>query len=174
MVEYSLRAMAAMRHHLAVLRLIGVALHTQRAEIAKHARDSVADLACASVIHVQRDDFASGLPHYIFGFLPHGDVRATEAIDALLCIADQEQAAGMRHALMPVGVILICGYAEDNIGSNRVCVLELIHKENLVLLMEFFTNGGMLPDQLRRQREHVVQGHDMILFSEVGISLTQL
>ena len=43
----------------------------QRAEIAEHTRDCVADLARASVIHVKGNDLASGLPHHSFGFLPH-------------------------------------------------------------------------------------------------------
>ena len=146
----------------------------QRAEIAEHARDSLADLARASVIHVQRNDFASGRPHHIFCFLPHGDVRATETIDALLSVADQEQAAGMRYALMPIGVIMIGSDAKDDIRLNRVRVLKLIHKENLVLLMELLPDGGMLPDQPGRQREHVVKSHDMILLAEIGIRLPQL
>ena len=70
-------------------------------------------------------------------FAIDGHVGAAEAVDRLLRIADQEEPAGQRPRLAPVGLARIVGGEEqEDLRLQRIGVLELVDEDPLEALAE--------------------------------------
>ena len=84
------------------------------------------------------------------------DVGAPEAIDRLLGIADQEQRAGPRPDPAPVGLgIVVGGEQQQDLGLQRIGVLELVHEDPLEAGLEAAPHLGVVADEIARAEQQI-------------------
>ncbi len=94
-------------------------------------------------------------------FEEDGDVGATEPVDRLLRVADDEQAArdGVQRA--PVGTLVggWCGDPHRQLDLDGVGVLELVEQDAPVAVVQHGADGGAVraAQQVARQHEEIVE-----------------
>ena len=87
-----------------------------------------------------------------------GDVGAPEAVDRLLRVADDGQAARPRPQLEPVlARLVVARDAERDVGLHRVGVLELVDEDDREAAAEVVARLGALGEQVARPLEQVVE-----------------
>ena len=84
------------------------------------------------------------------------DVGASEAVDRLLGIADEEEAAGRRPCLAPVGLgRIVGGEQQQDLGLQRIGVLELIDEHPLEAALKAGADLRVVADQVARAEQQV-------------------
>ena len=84
------------------------------------------------------------------------DVGAAEAVDRLLRIADDEEAAGDGRDRAPVGCGgIVGGEQQQDLGLQRVGVLELVDEDVREALLEAAPHGSSLRDEVARLEQQV-------------------
>ena len=94
------------------------------------------------------------LPH----FLINGDVRPPEAVDGLLGVAHEKQTGVLQQHPAPVGGVSLTREQEYQLHLQGVGILKLIDQKMPDALANSPAHGSVLPDELRRQEEHVLIG----------------
>ena len=86
------------------------------------------------------------------------DVGAAEAIDGLLGIAHDEEAAGLRRELSPVLLLrVLARQVEEDLGLDRVGVLELVDEDGQEAFLEGAPDTGMVAEQVAGDQEQVLE-----------------
>ena len=90
------------------------------------------------------------------------DVRAAEAVDALLGIADHEQLSRHERRVPPVrrqrlAAPFVRGQVERDLGLQRVRVLELVDEDALVARLSRVADGRIVAQQVARPRQQIVK-----------------
>ena len=122
--------LAAARKELHVLRLqrVFVAGHL----VAKRGVDESLDVRHRAIRRLQRHRFRAGLRQPARDPIEDADVGATETIDRLFRIADDEQ-----RAVTNAGAIAVLGREQQQeLGLQRIGVLELVDEEHAKPLLE--------------------------------------
>jgi hypothetical protein len=92
----------------------------------------------------------------ILHLLVDGDVRAPEAVDRLLRVADREELAGARARTAPVGLGRVVGREQQqDLDLEGIRVLELVHEEMGRALPELASHGGVAHQQVARAQQQV-------------------
>src|SRR5688572_31689448 len=83
-------------------------------------------------------------------------VGAPEPVDRLLRVADDEQLAGDRADVPPPGLARIAGRQEQQqLGLQRIRVLELVHEDPLEALLEVLPDLTVVPDEIARLQQQI-------------------
>ncbi len=119
--------------------------------------DPVADGGHGSEACRERRDLPAGrldaLPHALIDL----DVGPTEAVDGLLGIAHHEQRTGPEGHTRPVSLRARRGrQQQDDLGLDRVRVLELVHEEPAVLVLERRAHFQVVAEEGRGVLEQIV------------------
>lgn len=101
----------------------------------------------------------NGLAEQVLGGEVRRDVRATEAVDGLLRVADHEQAPFGDLDVAPVlGLGLgAAGDADRELDLDRVGVLELVQQQPLEPLLQIRADRRVAPEQIASQHQQVVE-----------------
>ena len=84
------------------------------------------------------------------------DVGAPEPVDRLLGVADDEQLSGHGAHAGPVGLGGIAGREQQqDLGLDRIGVLELVHEQPLVALLEVGADIGVATQQIAGAHQQV-------------------
>ena len=101
--------------------------------------------------------------------LDDGEVGVAEAVDGLLGVADDEQLARGQGQGVPglVGDIGIGGggQVEGDFGLEGVGVLELVNQDVGVFVLEVLAGVGVVPQEVARPDQEVVEGGDAFGFA---------
>ena len=101
-----------------------------------------------------------------------GDVGAAEAVDRLLGIADDEEAAGLRLRLAPVGLARIVGGEEqEDLGLQRIGVLELVDEDALEAALEALAHAPVVAHQVARDEQQIEKIERAVLRLHLAIAL---
>ena len=67
---------------------------------------------------------------------------------------------GTRFESAPISLgEIFSGQIEEELGLNRIGVLEFVHKQALIAILKCLTDGGMVPNEGRRPRQKVLERH---------------
>ena len=144
----------AMRRQRDVIRL-------QRGAVAVHDRrergvDDRLDPGHAAKTRGQCDAARTGGNEPLAHLAVNRDVRATEAVNRLLGIADDEEPARHRRDGPPVrGIRIGRREEEQDFGLERIGVLELVHEDARKAPLEAGANGRIAADQVPRLQQQV-------------------
>ncbi len=100
------------------------------------------------------------------------DVGAAEPVDRLLGIADDEEAAGQRLRLAPVGLARIVGGEEqEDLGLQRIGVLELVDEDALEAALEALAHPPVVAHQVARDEQQIEKVERAVLRLHLAIAL---
>ena len=85
------------------------------------------------------------------------EVGAAEAVDGLLRVADDEEFSGDKVDCFPIAGVLVGALAEeeDDLGLERVGVLELVHEDEAEVALEVVARGAVVAEHVARFDEQV-------------------
>jgi len=101
----------------------------------------------------------------LFRPLVYLDVRAAEAVDGLLRVADEEEFPRLQLHLAPVLGVLAAAFREEeqNLGLEGVGVLELVNEDVAEALFEVFPRGLVATEHVAREEQEVLEVEDPLL-----------
>ena len=124
-----------------------------RSERVVHARLDLGDAAEAGV-EVQELRAERGQP--VADLAVDADVRAAEAVDRLLRVADEEQRAGPWTRAPPVGLPVVVGREQqEDLRLQRIGVLELVHEDPLEARLKPAPHLRVVAHEVARAEEQI-------------------
>ncbi len=100
------------------------------------------------------------------------DVGAAEAIDRLLGIADDEETAGLRLRLPPVGLArIVGGEQQQDLGLQRIGVLELVDEDALEAALEALAHAPVVAHQVACDEQQIEKIERAVLRLHLAIAL---
>ena len=138
--------------HVGRLQRQRVAGHDRRERVV-HARLDLGDAAEAGV-QVQERRAERGQP--VADLAVDADVRAAEAVDRLLRVADEEQRAGPRARAPPVGLAVVVGREQQqDLRLQRIGVLELVDEDLLEARLEAAPDLRVVAHEVARAEQQI-------------------
>ena len=87
-------------------------------------------------------------------------VGAAKAVDRLLLVADDKEAARLGVQLQPIAFFdIFARQIEQQLGLNGIGVLKLVDKEGLVARLKIAAHGRMIAQQILGAQQQVLEGH---------------
>ena len=139
---------------IAAKRLEGHVFRLQHFRIAGHHRreggiDSVLDVRPGAKTGAQRHAFSARPLQHLIDAPIDSHVSATETINRLFGVADQEQFPRNRSSFAPVRLSRITGgQQQQNLGLQRIGVLELIDEDSFEALLKARPHLRIIPDEI--------------------------
>ena len=103
-------------------------------------------------------DLDATLREPLLDILIEHDIRPAEAVDRLLRIADQEQLSGGRRHPPPIVLVRVVGRQEEqNLGLERVRILELVDEQVGIACLQMAPHVPVAPQKVARLDQQVVE-----------------
>ena len=95
---------------------------------------------------------------HLLGLFVGLDVRPPEGVDRLLGIAHDEQLPGPEAHLVPrPGAGAVFGQEKDDLGLERVRILELVHQDRIEAALEVGADLAVVAEEVARLEQEVVE-----------------
>ena len=102
------------------------------------------------------EEFRACREQSVFHFLVDSNVRAAKAVDRLLRITNQEQLSRNGTDIAPIGLAsIIGGEQEEDLGLERVGILELVDEEVSEALLQLGANAAVVSNEIARLDQEI-------------------
>src|SRR5215831_3435765 len=112
-----------------------------------------------------------GLDHPLIRFnllnnpIERFNIGTSKSIDRLFGVTHDKKFSRFEHHLSPIRRVLAytLGHSENNLVLHRIGILELIHKNSTILLLDPLSNDGVVAEQRTGAREQAVKRKPSLL-----------